>query len=80
MLIQTHMGTGVFNPHVITSDSLNAIVDVRLRRHEMIVLNISEATGTSKFKIYQNESLDSLYIFDQPEMTSPSTSSRQHII
>ena len=29
--------------------SLNDIVDVRLRRHEMIVFNLSETIATSKF-------------------------------
>ena len=31
--------------------SLNAMVDVRRRRHEMIVFNISETTKPSNFKI-----------------------------
>ena len=29
---------------------LNAIVDVRLRRHEMILLNVSETVRASDFK------------------------------
>ena len=49
--------------------SLNAIVDVRLRRlrrrlrrHEMTFLNISESIRASDFKINHKAALDSLYI------------------
>ena len=46
--------------------SLNAIVDVRLRRlrsHEMIFCEyISEAIRASDFKIYHNVALGNLYI------------------
>ena len=46
--------------------SLNAIVDVhsRRRRHEMILLNISETTRARNFKF------DSLYICTQYDVTS----------
>ena len=43
--------------------SLNAIVDVRLRRHhEMIFFNTSETIRDNDFKIYHKVALDSLYI------------------
>ena len=56
--------------------SLNAIVDVRLRRHrhEMTFLNISETTRASYFKSYH------IVFTFRPEMTSLTTSGRQHII
>ena len=51
--------------------SLNAIVDVRLRRHEMIFfLNISETIRMSDFKIYHKVALDGLYISTGNDITN----------
>ena len=53
--------------------SLNAIVDVHLRRrlrHEMILfLNISETAEASNFKISHSITLDGLYIFTENNVT-----------
>ena len=42
--------------------SLNAIVDIRLRRHEIFFLNISETTRAINFSNHPNVAHDSLYI------------------
>ena len=53
--------------------SLNAIVDVRrrrrLRRHGIILFNISEAARVSSFKIYHNVAHDSSYISPGSDFT-----------
>ena len=49
--------------------SLNAIVDVRRRRHE-IFWNVSETTKASNFKIQQSIALDILYILTRNDVTS----------
>ena len=41
----------------------NAIIDVRLRRHEMIFFCISETSRVCNIKIYHDMALDSLYIW-----------------
>ena len=50
--------------------SLDAIVDVRRRRHEMTFFNISEFTIVCNFNIHQNVALDSLYILTGNDVTS----------
>ena len=57
--------------------SLNAIVDLRLCRHEIIIFNISETIRASAFKIYHKVALDSLYISTGNDVTA--TSGRQQI-
>ena len=54
------MKSGLFTRNT-KAFSLNAVVDVRLRRHEMIFGgNISETMRASDFKIYLKVALDSI--------------------
>ena len=55
--------------HIDGRVSLNAIVDVRLRRRHEMILNISKTIEGSNFKIYHNVAQDSLYIKIENDVT-----------